>query len=248
MAEAAYIPRVKICGLRDTESALVASEAGADYLGFVFVEGVRRQLKPMDAQMIIRAYRIRGNRRPAIVHPVRTVFGMRPYGPGGRGRRGDGPLLVGLFRNQPSDFVNDTARVVDLDMVHLCGEEDESYMHSMWKPVLRQVRVKAGTKPTELTATVKPHLDAKRMVVLDHYSDDTLGGAGKTFDWSAAEGIASQEGVLLAGGLTPDNVRAALDRLRPWGLDVSSGVETDGVKDHDKIRAFIAATKGDGEK
>ena len=243
MTDGQYIPKVKICGLRDTESALVAAAAGADYLGFNFIEGVRRQLKPLDAQMVVRGYRIRGNRRAATVQLVPTAFGTRAYGPGGRGRHGDGPLLVGLFKDQPAAFVNDVARLVDLDMVHLCGDEGDTYIRSMWKPVLRQVRVRAGTTPSEVAAVARPHLDAKRMVVLDRYDEHTPGGAGQTFDWSAAEGVAEQDGVLLAGGLTPENVTGAITLLRPWGVDVSSGVETDGVKDHDKIRAFIAAAK-----
>jgi phosphoribosylanthranilate isomerase len=242
-----HITKVKICGLRDTESALVAADAGADYLGFNFVEGVRRQLKPTEGQMVIRGFRIRGHRRPADIRPIASPLGKRTRGPGGAGRRdrdGGGPALVGLFRNQPADFVNNVARMADLDMVHLCGDEDEAYIRSMWKPVLRQVRVRTGTTAAELSALVKPHVEARRMVVLDHYDENTLGGAGLAFEWSAAEGVASLEGVLLAGGLTPENVRGAIDRLRPWGVDVSSGVETDGVKDHGKIRAFIAAAKG----
>ncbi len=238
-----YTPKVKIDGLRDTESALVAADAGADYLGFIFVEGVRRQLQPTEGQMVIRGYRIRGHRRPAPTNAIVTPLGKRTRGPGGSGQRGDGPKLVGVFRNQPADFVNNVARVADLDIVHLCGDEDEAYMRSMWKPVLRQVRVRAGTSPAELAALVRPHISAGRMVVLDSYDERTPGGAGVAFDWSAAEGVASLTGVLLAGGLTPKNVQSAIGRLKPWGVDVSSGVETDGVKDPEKIRAFVAAAK-----
>jgi phosphoribosylanthranilate isomerase len=218
-----YTPKVKICGLRDTENALVAAHAGADFLGLNFVEGVRRQLQPIEGQMIVRGFRIRGFQR-----------------------KQKGPKLVGLFRNQPVDFVNDVARHVDLDYVQLCGDEDEAYIRKMWKPVFRQVRVKDGSSPGMLAAEVGPHLAARRIVLLDHYDEKAPGGTGVTFDWAAAEGVASNEGVLLAGGLTPDNVRSAIGRLRPWGVDVASGVETDGVMDPEKIKAFIAAAKGGG--
>jgi phosphoribosylanthranilate isomerase len=117
-------------------------------------------------------------------------------------------------------------------------------MRRMWKPVVRQVCVKAGTTPAELASVVRPHLDAGRTVLLDSYDKDTPGGSGVAFDWAAAEGVASLERVLLAGGLTPGNVRTAVGRLHPWGVDVASGVETDGVKDDAKVRAFIAAAKG----
>ncbi len=258
-----YTPKVKICGLRDVESALAAADAGADFLGFNFIEGVRRQLQPHDGQMLVRGFRIRGHRRragggaprlrsgqagQASAHDVRPepVEGPRRDDGAPRLRSGQAvqPLLVGLFRNQDAGFVNEVTRMADLDIVHLCGEEDEAYIRSMWKPVFRQVRVRAGTTPGQLAAEVQPHLDAGRYVVLDRYDENTPGGAGVAFDWSAADGVASQERVLLAGGLTPENIRSAITRLRPWGVDVSSGVETDGVKDHDKIRAFVAAAKG----
>ena len=89
-------------------------------------------------------------------------------------------------------------------------------------------------------------MDAGRMVVLDHYDEKTLGGAGKTFDWSVAAGVADREGVLLAGGLNPGNVATAIQTLRPWGVDVSSGVETDGEKDRSKIREFIEIARAAG--
>lgn len=217
----AYTPKVKICGLRDAENAMVAARAGADFLGLNFVEGVRRQIAPDKGVMIVRDLRVRGIPR---------------------GRRAPG--MVGLFRNQRAEFVNDVARAADLDYVQLCGDEDEAYIRRMWKPVFRQVRVRDGTTPAELEAAVRPHLDAGRIVLLDHYDEKTLGGAGLAFDWAAADGVASAERVLLAGGLTPDNVRPAIERLHPWGVDVASGVETDGMKDAAKIRAFIAAAKG----
>jgi phosphoribosylanthranilate isomerase len=113
----------------------------------------------------------------------------------------------------------------------------------MWKPVFRQVRVRPETTPESLAAQMQPHLDAGRVVLLDRYDEKTPGGSGKSFDWSVAEGIASRERVLLAGGLTPENVAKAVQQLRPWGVDVSSGVETDGQKDHAKIRAFIEAAR-----
>ena len=220
-----YVPKVKICGLRDGDSAVEAAHAGADYLGFILVEGVRRQLTPFDAQDVVRNYRIR-----ARDHRVKRI-------------RVKGPKVVGSFRNQDARWVNKAAQQVDLDCVQLCGEEDESYIRSMWKPVIRQVRVKSDVSRQELEDVVGHHLTNGRVVLLDRYDEHTPGGAGKTFDWSIAEGIAGQEGVLLAGGLHPENVGDAVSQLTPWGVDVSTGVETDGVKDHAKIRAFVKVAK-----
>lgn len=212
---------IKICGLRSTEAATAASDAGADYLGFNFIEGVHRQLSPIDAFKIIENYRI--------AH--KSAGGSND------------PKLVGLFRNQKTEFVNETAQLVGLDYVHLCGDEDEADVAHINLPIFRQIRVRPGTTPAELDALVAPHLSADRVVVLDSFSAATHGGSGLTFDWSVSEGVADRDNVLLAGGLNPENVRAAIAQLSPWGVDVSSGVETDGVKDPDRIRAFIEAVR-----
>ena len=80
-------------------------------------------------------------------------------------------------------------------------------------------------------------------LLLDSYDRHTFGGSGLSFDWAAAEGVANLDNVLLAGGLNPENVQSAIAQLSPWGVDVSSGVETDGVKDPGRIRAFISAVR-----
>ena len=220
-----YVPKVKICGVRDGDAAFVAASSGADYFGVVLVEGVRRQLTPFRAQEVVRDFRIR-----ARDHRVRRL-------------RQKGPQVVGLFRNQDARWVNKTARQVDVDYVQLNGEEDEAYMRAMWKPIIRQVRIKSHWSREQLIDLIDYHLSLDRIVLLDAYDEAQPGGTGKTFDWSVAEGIADREGVLLAGGLTPGNVDSALQQLNPWGVDVSTGVETDGIKDHAKIRAFIETAK-----
>lgn len=218
-------PRVKICGIRDSDSALIAARAGADFLGFVFVEGVRRQLTPFQGQEIVRGYRIR-------TRDHRTSRA-----------RDKVAKTVGLFRNQDAKWVNRVAQQVDLDYVQLCGDEDEAYTRAIWKPVFRQVRVKPDTDNATLAATVEPHINAGAHVILDTYDSDAPGGSGKRFNWDVAAGIAQSDNVLLAGGLDSDNVASAIDQLTPWGVDVSTGVETDGIKDPDKIRRFIETAK-----
>lgn len=220
-----YEPKVKICGVRDGDTAHVVASAGADYFGVVLVEGVRRQLSPFHAQEVVRDFRIRSRD-----HRVKRL-------------RQKATQVVGLFRNQDARWVNRTARQVDVDYVQLNGEEDEAYMRAMWKPVIRQVRVKSEWSREELSDLVDHHLSQDRIVLLDRYDEDQPGGTGKMFDWGMAEEIASREGVLLAGGLHPQNVKSAVQQLTPWGVDVSTGVETDGDKDHEKIRSFIEAAK-----
>ena len=220
-----YVPKVKICGIRDGDSAVEAAGAGADFLGVNLVEGVRRQLTRFQAQEVVRNYRIR-----ARDHRINRL-------------RDKGPRVVGLFRNQDARWVNSATQQIDLDCVQLCGDEDETYIRSMWKPVLRPIHIKPSMSRDELSDRVDHHLELDRIVLLDTYDENTPGGTGKTFDWSIAEGIVNREGVLLAGGLNPENVDDALQQLTPWGVDVSTGVETDGVKDHAKIRAFIETAK-----
>lgn len=212
--------RFKICGLRDVSNALVAAESGADFLGFNFVEGVRRQLQPAEGSQII--------------YDFRMAF--------------DGdtmPGIVGLFANQDAGFINDIIHRCGLDYVQLCGDEPPAMWSELAVPVMRQVKVREDMPRADAvslaSAQVSEALDAGHMVVLDKHQPGALGGTGITFDWSMARDLAPDSGVLLAGGLNPQNVAEAIRTANPWGVDVSSGVETDGVKDADKIRAFAEA-------
>jgi phosphoribosylanthranilate isomerase len=210
--------KIKICGLRSAEASIVASDAGANYLGFNFVEGVRRQIQLTDAAQILTEY------REGINTPNR-------------------PGLVGLFRDQDVDQVNETARNLALDYLQLCGDEDAEYISKIELPVFKQLFVREGSTPSDVDEMVSPFLSDDHGIVLDSFTKGALGGSGKSFDWSSAEGVANREKVFLAGGLNPENVESAIKQLSPWGVDVASGVETDGVKDPARIRAFIEAAR-----
>lgn len=219
-APRSYTPRVKICGLRDPDHARFAADAGADLLGFNFVEGVRRQLHLHEGRAVVDRYR---SSRSAAAESV--------------------PKLVGLFRDQPLDWVRSVIDDIGLDYAQLCGDEDLDYAAALGVPALRQIRVKESDTPADVSGAARKWLDAGHMALLDRYDPTTPGGTGMAFDWRSAEGVAELQDVLLAGGLTSDNVALAVRRLRPWGVDVSSGVETDGEKDPEKIRAFIEAAR-----
>ena len=90
---------------------------------------------------------------------------------------------------------------------------------------------------------LRSHLHEGAIVLLDPYVEGTYGGTGQTLDWSVASEIAGDRPTVLAGGLNPKNVRSAVSQVIPWAVDVSSGVETDGKKDSEKIRAFIQNAK-----
>ena len=214
--------RFKICGLRDAEHAVVAAEAGASFLGFVFVEGVRRQLAVDEAKAVVEEY---------------------------RARRGDepGPGLVGLFADQPAEFVIKVVEQCGLGYVQLCGSEDADYWGRLPVPIFRQVRVRDdGDRDSAIRETVqrvRSVADHGQTPHLDTFRPDAQGGTGHTFDWSIAAAVPQRFKAILAGGLTPENVGHAIAAVRPWCVDVSSGVESGGIKDASRIRAFADAVR-----
>jgi len=148
-------------------------------------------------------------------------------------------LSVGVFVDQPVEEVNEIGSRVDLGAVQLHGAEDVSYARMMTRPVVKALAVSAGVPPV-----LSAWPDAVT-VLLDVHDPVKKGGTGKTIDWVAAAGIAEQRRVILAGGLTPENVRDAMTRVRPWGIDVSSGVEREpGIKDHGRLKALFEAVHG----
>ena len=210
---------VKICGVRRLEDALVSAEAGADYFGMVFVPGRRRRIEPEAARII--------------------TDGLRD------GDRA-GPESVGLFGDQPLDEVLETIATAALDYVQLCGEEPLDYCRAVLRcaGVIKVLHV-SNDDSADAIADVANRIDvfaaAGCTVTLDSQVTGLHGGTGQSFDWRiAAELAASGRRFLLAGGLTPDNVAEAVAVVQPWGVDVSSGVETDGVQDTAKIRQFVA--------
>ena len=213
--------RFKICGLRDIDSALVAAEAGAAYLGLNFVPHVRRRITPEQGK--------------AIVSRVSNKLGT------------DRPGLVGLFADQPIDEVNGIVDACGLEFAQLCGSEDPDYWDQVEANVIKQVKVKPLASQQETVdatlAKVNDVVSRGNIALLDSYKKGALGGTGHVFDWDIAARVAQEYDVVLAGGLSPENVTTAIRQVDPWMVDVSSGVETDGVKDPTKIHAFAEAVR-----
>lgn len=155
-----------------------------------------------------------------------------------RALRPTGWPAVGLFVDAPLAEVQATVARCGLDYVQLCGSEDAGYARQVGRPVLRSVPV--GELPP-LRWPTPADLGAWRLL-FDAQVPGRHGGTGQSFRWEMVRGHA--EGAFLAGGLTPANVAEAIAVCRPWAVDVSSGVERDGAKDPELIRAFIAAAKG----
>jgi phosphoribosylanthranilate isomerase len=146
---------------------------------------------------------------------------------------------VGVFADQDADTINAIVSDCRLDLVQLSGSEPWDLCSLLERPVLKCLKVREGQAAGEVLASV----GQGAVPLLDPYVEGTYGGAGMTLDWDVAAEVAHSLPVVLAGGLRPDNVGEAVRRVRPWGVDVSSGVEADGVKDVAKIRAFIKEAK-----
>ena len=210
--------RVKICGIREVVSAQVCAEARADMLGLVFVPGRRRTLSVESA------------------HGLVTTL---------RDSMGASPKVVGLFADQPLDQVQKILRDCGLDMAQLCGDESMDYCGQVDVPVIKVLHVPDSLGIEDAVPFLSEQMEALRdrghFVTLDRKVESMYGGTGESFRWEIARELSMQGlSFFLAGGLNPENVAQAVRTVRPWGVDVSSGVETDGVKDEAKIKSFIS--------
>mmetsp|Transcript_3501 Transcript_3501/g.5056 ORF Transcript_3501/g.5056 Transcript_3501/m.5056 type:complete len:539 (-) Transcript_3501:29-1645(-) len=242
--------RVKICGMNDVESALVAAKAKADFIGIIFAKKSVRYASVEKAKEIvqaIRAFRESDDRVKVETPPKGTsCFTGWSHTLGtacdGRGR----PLVVGVFLNQPMDEVNRIAIETGIDIIQLHGNETLDDEAQCCVPCFRVVHIdkdsKSGVKEESLTQG-----PASAILLDTKVKGNVSGGTGETFDWNIARDVSTVKGVpvILAGGLNPENVAQAVKQASPWGVDIASGVEkSPGVKDHQKIRDFIKNAKG----
>jgi len=144
------------------------------------------------------------------------------------------PDIVGIFVNKEADYINDVVEQVGLHFVQLHGNESPEFCACIHRPVIKALRLNEKSDPN---LTEKYNHTTWR-ILLDTPTGK-WGGSGKTHDWVLAQTIAKQTPIFLAGGLTPENVGEAIQQVHAWGVDVSSGVETNGKKDIKKIRTFV---------
>ncbi len=209
---------IKICGISDIESAISASQAGTDYLGMVLAPS-RRQVSPEKAGEII-----------AAVHHLKSP-----------------PQTVGVFVNTPAVEVNQIAEYCKLDWIQLSGNEKWDYCKKIEKPFIKVFHVAPDSRQAEISANIWRGYSLippnQLICMLDSSVPDAYGGTGTTFNWQVAKDVSEKFSVMIAGGLTPDNVGQLIKLTNPWAVDVSSGVETNGKKDATKMKTFIETVR-----
>ncbi len=208
---------VKICGITNLEDARVAASAGADLLGFIFYPSSPRYIKPERAGEIIAELRNGANV----------------------------PKFVGVFVNEALDHVRSVMQITEIDLVQLHGNEPIETVRALTPRVYKAIRPRNHEEASANITTYRSALNGNSPAfIVDAFNEKQFGGTGERVDWNIAAGIAAKSAILLAGGLVPENVFDAIRTVRPWGVDVSSGVErAPGLKDHEKVRRFIEASK-----
>jgi anthranilate synthase/indole-3-glycerol phosphate synthase/phosphoribosylanthranilate isomerase len=243
-------PRIKLCGLRTAEQAELAAALDVEFIGLVFAESSKRRVTVEEARRVISGLGTRADHMPPIVHagiPAAPWFDRCAAGLDLvlSERR---PLVVGVFGNQPTALINAVAEAAKLDIVQLSGSGPWEQALEIKRPVIKAVHVQPGWTAEDVLHVCESGTAV--MCLLDTGGiPGSEGGTGVPFDWGVASGVTAAMPCLLAGGLTPENVVHAVDQLHPWGVDVSSGIETDGIKDEAKMRAFVnAARRGASEE
>ena len=146
---------------------------------------------------------------------------------------------VGLFVNADYDFVLNASNALNINLLQFHGDEDEAYCSSFGKPYIKAIRIQETTNLLD----VSRQFHSASGLLIDAFDKDKFGGTGETFDWSLLQ-TACDLPIILAGGLTPDNISDAIKQTHPYAVDVSSGVEeSKGVKSHPLIKQFMKEVK-----
>jgi len=219
-----YTPKVKMCGISKIETIPAVIEANPDYMGLVFAPSKRQVTVDQAKTLVEELHKQYANRynRDAEQYSNQTLIHQESI------------KTVGVFVNETVESLLKIAKEVKLDVIQLHGDEDESFIQTLkeqsnvevWKAV--QVRSAADAE-----AWIDSSAD---MLLFDAYHKDERGGTGEVFDWSSLDEF--ERPFMLAGGINSTNVARAIRTVRPYGIDISSGIETEGVKDDEKIKAF----------
>ena len=215
--------KVKICGVRNSENALMVARAGADMIGLNFYPATPRYVEPALARDI--AQRLRDECGAAC------------------------PTLIGVFVNAEAAEVHAIAEQVGLDRAQLSGDESADTLRDLGGlafKAIRPVDEAQALADAKQFGRLAAAADDSPSILVDAFNPKLYGGTGETTSLNVALAVkATVKRMMLAGGLNPENVGERLRLIRPWAVDVASGVEADvpGIKDEGKVRAFIQAVR-----
>lgn len=156
----------------------------------------------------------------------------------------EGPEKVGVFMNQPLDDVNILAKFSGIDYVQLHGQETVEYCQLIEKPIIKAIHLNDASTQKEIEENVAIYSEIAEYLLFDTSHEGAFGGTGKTFDWSLLKNLVIDIPFFLAGGVTPENSLDAIHRVKPYAIDVNSGVEEEpGLKDFEKIELLMTHIK-----
>jgi phosphoribosylanthranilate isomerase len=202
---------IKICGIRDAATAGVVIDAGATAMGFMLAD----------------------SRRRVSLNEVVEILGQVD---------GSEVKSVGVVVNEAAGTLNTWRDTAGLDVIQLSGDEESTILDELEGDVWKAVRFEPGTHVDDAARVIDPWLDHRRAVdlmLVDAFVPGRYGGSGHRADWELVSRLAERYPIVLAGGLSPDNLSEAVEQSMPLGVDVSSGVETNQVKDPAKIDKFV---------
>lgn len=206
MSRTLFRTRIKFCGMTRAGDVRLASELGADAIGFVFAQGSRRRIHPAEARAM---------------------------------RQALAPLVdaVAVFADNPSDEVREVVKQVRPSLLQFHGDEDDAFCRGFGVPYVKAIGM-GGTQIGNAVA-LQVRYPGAAAFLFDSHGGGTAGGSGSAFDWTRLPSGLNKP-VMVAGGLSADNVFDAIQATLPWGVDASSGIESaPGIKDGERMRAFV---------
>ena len=207
--------KIKICGITNVQDGLTAVSLKTDMLGFNFYPRSKRYITPAACAELIAELEARG------AHAT----------------------WVGVFVNSPIEEVREIVAQCGLHLAQLHGDEPPSMLTELGDVAFRAIRPASAAEAERQIATL-PHRPPPAFLI-DAYHPSEYSGSGAVGDWDLAKSIAARTSILLAGGLTAENVKTAVSQVNPWGVDVASGVESaPGIKDAAKMKSFIRQARG----
>ena len=203
--------KIKICGLKLKNDFEFVASLNVDYAGIIFVENVKRQISTTEAEKI-----------SDVVNKINNP-----------------PKLVGLFADQKLEYIKKIYHRYGLDYVQLCGSENEEFLNELDIPFIKQIKLKNDINIKEIFNQIEFVKSIGGLVSIDTYKEGHYGGSGKLINLSDAKIIINKYKVFLSGGLNSDNITNIIETIKPWAVDVSSGVELNNKKNICKIEKFV---------